>query len=67
MAVEPSPAATVAWRTAQTGGSKAMRVAQGVRPCAPLLRACPHLLSQTDCTAQLLERLAQRRCKPSCC
>jgi len=28
-----------------------MRVAQGPRPCAPLLRACPHLLSQTDFTA----------------
>jgi len=60
MAVEPSPVATVAWRTAQTGGSRAMRVAQGPRPCAPLLRAWPHLLSQTDCTAQspLLWRLA---------
>jgi len=31
-----------------------MRVAQGLRPCAPLLRACPHLLSQTDCTAHSL-------------
>jgi len=28
-----------------------MPVAQGSRPCAPLLIACLHLLSQTDCTA----------------
>jgi len=51
MPVERSPAATVACRTAQTGASRAMRVAQGPRLCEPLLRACPHLLSQTDCTA----------------
>jgi len=31
-----------------------MRVAQGLRRCARLLRACPHLLSQTDFTAHSL-------------